>query len=93
LIARHVEIGDGVLPGKVLMTLSPKGVMQLVVQIDEKNIKWLQINQMALASADAFPDKNFKHNLSISIRVLIHNADQWRLSWISKIHRLSSNKT
>jgi HlyD family secretion protein len=63
LIARHVEIGDGVLPGKVLMTLSPKGVMQLVVQIDEKNIKWLQINQMALASADAFPDKKFQAQL------------------------------
>lgn len=63
LIARNVEIGDGVLPGKVLMTLSPKGVTQLVVQIDEKNIKWLQINQMALASADAFPDKKFQAQL------------------------------
>ena len=64
LIARHVEIGDGVLPGKVLMTLSPKGVMQLVVQIDEKNIKWLHINQIALASADAFPDKKFQAQLA-----------------------------
>jgi HlyD family secretion protein len=63
LIARNVEVGDGVLPGKVLMTLSPKGVTQLVVQIDEKNIKWLQINQMALASADAFPDKKFQAQL------------------------------
>jgi HlyD family secretion protein len=63
LIARHVEIGDGVLPGKVLMTLSPKGVTQLVVQIDEKNIKWLKINQMSLASADAFPDKKFHARL------------------------------
>jgi HlyD family secretion protein len=63
LIARNVEVGDGVFPGKVLMTLSPKGVTQLVVQIDEKNIKWLQINQMALASADAFPDKKFQAQL------------------------------
>jgi HlyD family secretion protein len=63
LIARNVEIGDGVIPGKVLMTLSPKGVMQLVLQIDEKNIKWLHINQMALASADAFPDKKFQAQL------------------------------
>jgi len=63
LIARNVEIGDGVIPGKVLMTLSPKGAMQLVLQIDEKNIKWLHINQMALASADAFPDKKFQAQL------------------------------
>ena len=59
LIARSVEVGDGVVPGKVLMALSPRGSIQLVLQIDEKNIKWLHVNQMALASADAFPDKKF----------------------------------
>jgi HlyD family secretion protein len=70
LIARHVEIGDGVLPGKVLMTLSPKGVTQLVVQIDEKNIKWLKINQMSLASADAYPDKKFQTDLFTLVLIL-----------------------
>ena len=64
LISRNVETGDGVTPGKVLMTLSPKGSVQLVLQIDEKNIKWLKINQFALASADAFPDQRFKANLT-----------------------------
>ena len=63
LIARSVEVGDGVVPGKVLMALSPKGSIQLVVQIDEKNIKWLHVDQMALASADAFPDKKFQAQL------------------------------
>ena len=63
LIARSVEVGDGVVPSKVLMSLSPKGVTQLVLQIDEKNIKWLHVNQMALASADAFPDKKFQAQL------------------------------
>ena len=63
LIARNVEVGDGVVPGKVLMSLSPMGVTQLVLQIDEKNIKWLNLNQMALASADAFPDKKFQAQL------------------------------
>ncbi len=63
LIARSVEVGDGVVPGKVLMALSPKGSIQLVLQIDEKNIKWLHLNQMALASADAFPDKKFQAQL------------------------------
>ena len=36
LIGRNVEVGDVVQAGKVLMTLSPEGAMQLVVQIDEK---------------------------------------------------------
>lgn len=63
LIARNVEVGDGVVAGKVLMSLSPMGVTQLVLQIDEKNIKWLHLNQMALASADAFPDKKFQAQL------------------------------
>lgn len=59
LISRNVEIGDGVMPGKVLMTLSPIGTTQLVMQIDEKNIKGLKIGQMAMASADAFPQLRF----------------------------------
>lgn len=63
LIARSVEVGDGVIPGKVLMGLSPKGTTQLVLQIDEKNIKWLQLKQMALASVDAFPEKKFQAQL------------------------------
>ena len=64
LIARSVEVGDGVIPGKVLMALSPKGATQLVLQIDEKNIKWLKINQMALGSAEAFPDTRFQAKLA-----------------------------
>ena len=59
LITRTVEVGEGVMPGKVLMVMSPKGATQLVLQIDEKNIKWLHLDQMALASADAFADKKF----------------------------------
>jgi len=63
LIARSVEVGDGVQPSKVLMVLSPQGSTQLVLQIDEKNIKWLRLNQLALASADAFPEKKFQAQL------------------------------
>ena len=63
LIARHIEVGDGVLPGKVLMVLSPQGPVQLVLQIDEKNLSLLKLNQMALVSADAFPEKTFKAKL------------------------------
>jgi HlyD family secretion protein len=63
LIMRNVETGDGVVPGKVLMSLSPTGDIQLLVQIDEKNIKWLHVNQMALASADAYPNQKFQAQL------------------------------
>ena len=64
LIARNVEVGDVVQPGKVLMTLSPRGPTQLVVQIDEKNLALLKLAQSALASADAYPTLRFDAALS-----------------------------
>ena len=63
LIARSVEVGDVVQPGKVLMTLSPRGATQLVVQIDEKNLALLAVGQGALASADAYPAQRFAATL------------------------------
>jgi HlyD family secretion protein len=59
LIARDVERGDVVQPGKALMVLSPAGSAQLVVQIDEKNLASLRLGQPALASADAYPADRF----------------------------------
>ena len=59
LIARSVEVGDVVQPGKVLMTLSPHGVTQVVVQIDEKNLALLALGQSALVSADAYARQLF----------------------------------
>ena len=60
LISRNVEAGDGVQAGKVLLVLSPAGPTELVVQLDEKNMKWVRLGQPALASADAYPDQLFK---------------------------------
>jgi HlyD family secretion protein len=60
LIGRNVEVGDVVQAGKVLMTLSPEGATQLVVQIDEKNLRLIALGQQALASADAYPQQQFK---------------------------------
>jgi HlyD family secretion protein len=60
LMGRNVEVGDVVQAGKVLMTLSPEGAMQLVVQIDEKNLRLMALGQQALASADAYPQQPFK---------------------------------
>ncbi len=60
LIGRSVEVGDVVQAGKVLMTLSPAGTTQLVVQTDEKNLRLIALGQQALASADAYPQQKFK---------------------------------
>ena len=59
LIARDVERGDVVQPGKVLMVLSPAGETQVVLQIDERNLSRLRLGQRALASADAYPGERF----------------------------------
>ena len=59
LIARNVEVGDVVQPGKQLLTLSPSGRVQLVVAIDERNLRLIALGQPALASADAYPERRF----------------------------------
>ena len=63
LIARNVEAGDVVQPGKVLMTLSPKGKTQIVIAVDEKNLHLIALGQKALVSADAYPKQKFDAEL------------------------------
>ncbi len=63
LIARAVEPGNVVQPGKELMALAPSGETQIVVQIDEKNLAQLKLGQKALGSADAFPRERFAAEL------------------------------
>jgi len=63
LIARAVEPGNVVQPGKELMALAPAGETQVVVQIDEKNLAQLKLGQKALGSADAFPRERFAAEL------------------------------
>jgi HlyD family secretion protein len=64
LIARSVEVGDVVQPGRVLMTLSPLGRTQVIVAIDEKNLALLALGQPALVSADAYPTQRFAATLA-----------------------------
>lgn len=59
LIARDVERGDVVQPGKALMVLAPSGETQIVLQIDERNLGRLRLGQKALASADAYAQQRF----------------------------------
>jgi len=59
LISRGVERGTVAAPGKVLFVLAPAGAVQLVLEIDEKNLALLTLGQGALASADAYPERRF----------------------------------
>jgi HlyD family secretion protein len=59
LISRAVEQGNVVMPGKMLMVMSPGGKTQLIVQIDEKNMRYLKLGQHALVVADAYPGQRF----------------------------------
>jgi HlyD family secretion protein len=63
LIARAVEPGNVVQPGRELMALAPAGETQVVVQIDEKNLGQLKLGQKALGSADAYPRERFPAEL------------------------------
>jgi HlyD family secretion protein len=59
LITRSVERGTVAQPGKALLVLAPTGEVQLVLQIDERNLGKLALGQKAVASADAYPDQRF----------------------------------
>jgi len=59
LITRGVERGTVAQPGKTLLVPAPTGELQLVLQIDERNLGKIALGQKALASADAYPDRRF----------------------------------
>ncbi|MGJ5178615.1 efflux RND transporter periplasmic adaptor subunit [Bradyrhizobium oligotrophicum] len=59
LITRNVEKGTVAQPGKALLVLAPAGDVQLVLQIDERNLGKLALGQTAVASADAYADRRF----------------------------------
>jgi HlyD family secretion protein len=59
VLNRHVEPGDTVQPGKILLLIAPLGETELTTQIDEKNIGLLALGQSAQVSADAYPQDRF----------------------------------
>lgn len=63
VLARQVQPGDVVQPGRVLMVLARDSETELSVQPDEKNLAFLRVGQVATASADAFPDDRFEARL------------------------------
>jgi HlyD family secretion protein len=64
VIIRKVEVGDVAQPGVPLLVLSRNGRTQITAQIDEKNLGLLRVGQVAVGSADAYPEKSFPALLS-----------------------------
>jgi len=59
VILREVETGDVLPAGQSLITMVVDGDLQLVAQVDEKNLAYLEPGLAARASADAFPGDLF----------------------------------
>jgi HlyD family secretion protein len=59
VLARLVEPGQIVQPGRALLTLALAGAPQLVAQADERFLEQLQVGQSAMVVADAFPGQRF----------------------------------
>jgi len=59
VLARDVEPGDLVVPGRVLLDLALDGATELVAYPREENLAELQRGARAVASADAFPTRTF----------------------------------
>jgi HlyD family secretion protein len=59
VLLREVEPGDVVAAGRALLTMIVDGDLQLVAQVDEKNLAYLKEGLAASATADAFPGDVF----------------------------------
>ena len=59
VLARLVEPGQIVQPGRALLTLALAGAPQLVAQADERFLEQLRVGQSATVVADAFPGQRF----------------------------------
>ena len=59
VLARLVEPGQIVQPGRALLSLALAGPLLLVAQVDERFLEQLQVGQLASVLADAFPNQRF----------------------------------
>ena len=59
VLARLVEPGQIVQPGRALLSLALAGPLLLVAQVDERFLEQLQVGQAASVVADAFPNQRF----------------------------------
>lgn len=59
VIARDAEPGDVAQAGRALLTLAENGETRIHATLDEKNLRYLQLDAHAQAVADAFPGQSF----------------------------------
>lgn len=57
VLTRNAEPGSIAQPGRVLLTLAQTGETRLYVNVDEKNLRYLQPGFQAFAVADAYPNQ------------------------------------
>lgn len=74
LLRRHVERGQTVQPGTVLLTLAASGPPEIRIDPDEREIANLREGLTALVVADAFPD----HTMRAEIDRINPSADRER---------------
>ncbi|MFK7999672.1 MAG: efflux RND transporter periplasmic adaptor subunit [Polyangiales bacterium] len=60
VLARHVERGEVVRPGEILVTFAGDGPLEIVVRPDESNLARLSEGQLALVSPEAFPERRIR---------------------------------
>jgi HlyD family secretion protein len=64
VLARTVEVGQIVQPGKALMSLALAGPTQIKAQVDERFLSQLAVGQPATVVADAFADQRLTAKVS-----------------------------
>lgn len=74
VLARHIEPGDSVVTGSEMFVLARTGATRLVIEPDERNLARLALGQLALASAEAFPDRQF----AAEVRYIAPSVDPQR---------------
>jgi HlyD family secretion protein len=63
VISRSADPGDTAQPGRVILTLVSGSETRIQTSVDEKNLKFIRLGQIARASADAYPDQPFSAQL------------------------------
>lgn len=64
VLSREVEPGDVVQPSRTLLVLAADAAVQLEFHPDERNLSTIRIGQVAVASADAYPQDEFSATVS-----------------------------
>lgn len=59
VLARDIEPGDVAQPSRALLEIAADSDVELVFDADERHLAWLRLDQVATASADAFPQQRF----------------------------------